>query len=348
MSKIMCDICGTMYPETADCCPICGCSRDAASEFLGEELLTEELPEEPKAKGGKFTTKKKKEIFDFDEVNADAPQEPVEEETNPYEEEEEFEERPNHNVLVVIILTIVIALLLAAAGFIFFRYFLPNTKDKGSAEPVTEAQVEQTTPPTTVNEIPCQMLILSSGTAELTKEGQMFLLHVQATPRDTTDQIIYTSEDESVATVSENGRITAVGEGETTVYITCGKIQTPCTVTVKFEEETVPPTEAETVPETQTQEETVPATEETQAAVKNNVILKLEKEDIRLGVYYSSRLKLACDLEPTDVEWTSEHPHIATVDENGMVKALKEGVTSVTAKYGDQEVKCMIRCVPVN
>ena len=44
------------------------------------------------------------------------------------------------------------------------------------------------------------------------------------------------------------------------------------------------------------------------------------------------------------MEWSSEHPYIATVDENGVVKAIKSGTTSITAKYGDQEVSCIVRC----
>ena len=27
MSKIICDVCGTSYPESANQCPICGCVR---------------------------------------------------------------------------------------------------------------------------------------------------------------------------------------------------------------------------------------------------------------------------------------------------------------------------------
>ena len=29
MSKIICEICGTTYPDTAECCPICGCPKEA-------------------------------------------------------------------------------------------------------------------------------------------------------------------------------------------------------------------------------------------------------------------------------------------------------------------------------
>lgn len=337
MSKIICDICGTTYPDTADNCPICGCSRDAAAEFLGDDFLAEEIIDEPKGKGGRFTSKRKKEIFDFDEVNSELEEEEVIEETNPYEEEETYEEGGGHNVFTVILLTIVIVALLVAAGWIFFWYFLPNLKDE---EPVTttEVQVQETAPPTTELHIPCEMLMLSSGTAELTKEGQNFLLHVQAIPENTTDKIIFTSEDESIATVTEDGRVTAVSEGETVINITCGNIQNPCPVTVKFEEETLPPTEA-----TVAQTEPV-VTAATEPALKTGVTLKLKQTDIRLGVYYEYQLLLDCGLEQNEVEWSSEHPHIATVDENGVVKAVKDGTTSIIVKYGDQEVSCIVRC----
>lgn len=344
MSKIICDICGTTYQDTADCCPICGCTRDAAAALLGDDFLTEEIVEEPKGKGGRFSSKKK-EIFDFDEVNAELDEDDGDREDSydAEEEDEEYEEGPRHNTFVVILLTVLIFALLVASGFLFVRYFLPNL---GSDKDVPETTVPQflvtTAPETTVAGIPCQTMSLTSGkTAELGQEGNYFLLHVKTVPEDTTDPILYASADESIATVSEDGRITAVSEGETVIYITCGNVQLTCDVICRFEEETVPPTTEETVAETEAVEET----EETAApGVRSDVELKLKKNDIMLGVYYEFQLELDCDLEQNEVEWSSEHPHIATVDENGVVKAVKDGTTSITAKYGDQEVQCIVRC----
>ena len=342
MSKIICEICGTTYSESADSCPICGCSRDAAADFLKDDFLTEEF-EDVMNLDMHIPAKKKKEIFDFDEVNAPVSEDPVEEDV-PYEDEEEPEEEQErgHNVFVVILLTVLIVALLAAAGFVFVRYFLPNMKDNEVQIPETTAVIEATVPTvmpeTTELRIPCEMLILSSGTAELTKEGQYFLMHVQAIPEDTTDKIVYTSANESIATVTEDGRITAVSEGETEIIITCGNINNTCPVVVAYEEETLPPTEP-------TVEETVPETTvATEHAVKSDVTLKLKQTDIRLGVYYEYQLLLDCGLEQNEVEWKSEHPHIATVDANGVIKAVKDGTTSIIAKYGDQEVSCIVRC----
>ena len=37
MSKVICDICGTSYQETADSCPICGYTRILGLDELQEE-----------------------------------------------------------------------------------------------------------------------------------------------------------------------------------------------------------------------------------------------------------------------------------------------------------------------
>ena len=50
------------------------------------------------------------------------------------------------------------------------------------------------------------------------------------------------------------------------------------------------------------------------------------------------------NLDPSQVEWSVEHPFIATVDENGFVQAVSYGTTAVIVKYGDQQVQCIVRC----
>lgn len=342
MSKVICDICGTVYQDTAESCPICGYSQISGFDGLKEELLEDETLI-TRNKAGRFAEsnvkKKHKEIFDYDEVNADEDEEPEES----YEEDEDYEESTKSNTVVVVILVIVIMLLLAAAGFIFLRFFLPNIsgRDDTLAQPVMTEPVQTETEETTEPTIPCQSIALTGGMAELEKEGQYWLLNVKVVPEDTTDELTFTSGDESVVTVTADGRITAVGEGETTVYIACGKQQINCPVVVKFVEETEPSTEA--TGETMT-EETVSAETQTQETEIRDVELKLKEYDITLSVGYGYQLELDCDLDPSQVLWGVEHSYIATVDENGFVKAVGYGTTAVIVKYGDQEVQCIIRC----
>lgn len=345
MSKIICDICGTTYPETAECCPICGYAQDSSEDVLSEDLL-----ENGESVLGGSVTYKKKEIFDYDEVNAEPDYDTYEDEEDYDEDEEEEEDAPRPNTLLVILLTILIAGLLIVAGFIFVRYFLMN-KTVEEPAPVQTAAVVQTFPEeTTEPAIPCETLIISSGTvAELNAEGQHFLLHVKPMPENTTDKILYTSADESIATVTEDGRITAVSEGETRIYISCGKISIECPVIIRYVEETVPPTteavvEEPTTPVVEAVDPDQPDTPAVSNELKTGITLKLKKTDIMLGVYYQYTLELDCELEQNEVKWSSEHPHIAKVDENGVVTAVKSGTTAVTATYGDQTVTCMVRC----
>ena len=364
MSKIICEICGTTYQDTASCCPICGCSREDSQNLSAEEMDLEEVQEEVKVPEAAVVPQKKKDIFDYDKGNTpsedeeedDDEDEDDEDDEDYDEEEEEDEARPN--TFVVILLTILIVCLLVAAGFIFVKYFLPNMGDK---EPTATAAATVAQPTeaaeSTEATVPCERIIMDNeAKAELSHYGQQFLLNVKAIPENTTDKIVFTSADESIAVVTEDGKITAIAEGETEIIISCGKNSIPCTVVVKFVAETVP-TEApeETVPAETGAEETAPdavdpdetVPEETtgsDAAVDPNVVLKLKKTDIKLGVYYYFTLELDCELDPTQVQWSSEHPHIAKVDEKGVVTAMQEGTTAITAKYGDQEVTCMVRC----
>lgn len=327
MSKIICEICGTTYPDTAECCPICGCSRDMAAEFAKEDISYEDAPS--------YAAPRKKEIFDFDQVNAREPARNREENLYTYEDDEE-EPAParQHNTFLVILLTVLIVVLLALTGFLFVKFFLPNLprETEPATVPVVTTPAPTTMPvETTELRIPCQSLALSSGNAELSHEGMQFLLNVLVTPADTTDVCTYVSEDETVATVDGTGRITAVAEGETVVTVLCGDQKITCPVICKFVDDN-----GETTSET-TQETAV-------ETVDASITLKLKKSDIMLPVFTYFTLELDCQLEQTDVQWTSAQPYVAAVDEKGVVTAIKAGTTEVTAKYGDQEVKCIVRC----
>ena len=335
MSKVICEICGTTYQDTAECCPICGCPRDMSGNVSDDDFVMDQMP--ALNKGGRYSSgKKKKEIFDFDEQSDDFP-EPENEpySSDPEDDEDNYDEQPReHNTAVVVILTALIVILLAGTAFLFFRYLLPNLHGVKDTAPTVQTEAATTEP-----RIPCQDLSLPGGAAELTQPGYYFLLNVVVIPENTTDELVFTSGDESIATVDANGRITAVSEGKTVIYITCGDKQLTCPVTCQFEAETEPSTEATVAAQTEATVQTEPV------ETKPQVELKLDRTDMRLQVGYSTQLKLVdCgDLKPEDVEWSVEHAYIAKV-ENGYVTALQSGTTEITAKYGDQTVKCIVRC----
>lgn len=356
MSKIICGICGTQYSDSQESCPICGTSRDYRAVNTEDELFEMSMEEESPA------PERKKRIFNYDEVN---PQEEPEEEEEFEEEyyEESEEEEPEHNTAVVVILVIVIALLLMAVGFLFFRFLLPNMVEQDEPAPIvttapleTEAPVtepEETTEPT----IPCTDLSIPGGKVELGQKGQYWLMNVQVFPQNTTDTVTFSSEDESVATVDEDGRVTAVAEGKTVIHIVCGNVKLKCSVTVDFskdnqptEEESVPTlsvegTEEATEPEKETEEEaTEGTTEETKAEAPSDAVLKLKKTDITMSVRYSSyQMELDCDIPMEDIDWMTMDSSKAIVID-GLITATGPGTTTIKAMYKGQVAECIVRC----
>ena len=136
MGKIICDICGTSYPDTAQQCPICGCTREAAAQMLGEDFLQDEAENANLDRIAGTSSRKRKEIFDYDEVNADED-DYDDDDDNSFAEGDEYEETEKNdrpNTFAVIILTVLIAALLLAAGVLFFRYILPNMNQKKSGK----------------------------------------------------------------------------------------------------------------------------------------------------------------------------------------------------------------------
>lgn len=400
MSKIICEICGTQYADTADCCPICGWKKSQKQEdafapavdavvsdefdlgFLDAEIKEDEpveitddgidiqlFPQEKKAAPVEppKVKKPKKEAFDFDAVNADKPAKPAKPAKRvpkpvpvvekPREDDEEDEEESRSNPFLVILLVLLIVALLATSGFIFWKYYL-NGRDSGNFDDSSYVETEDTTEPetedTTVPTVPCTGLSLVSGIDTLTAEGQFWLLHVKASPEDTTDIITYSSADSSIATVTEEGRVTALKEGETKIIIVCGDQMIEAPVVVRFEEEetTVPEeTEAETVEDneessaTEATEAEEEEEEEDDREIDPNVVLKLKKTDLTFGIrgVYTT-LILDCDLEPSDVTFTSRNTNVATVNAKGEVTAAGPGLTVITVTYGKQSVECIIRC----
>ena len=379
MEKVICDICGTEYPQTEEVCPLCGCSRDMTAEMLEEEEdflrdspmnaavwqkeettpevgISEEEPEEEIILAAASFAEE--ETFDFgDFENEDEAEEENDDEDDDDEDDDDEddddddEESGRGRTGVVILLTIVIILLLTVCGFLFVRYLLPNMGDDTEETTLptqTQAVVETTTEPG----IPCEQLILMSGAAvDLTREGEYRLVNVIAMPEDTTDKLEYYSADETIATVNSEGRITAISEGETVITVICGFQKVQCRVYVHYEEPTEAPTEeiripTLEVPETQSPDAETEQTEAAEAATQpaglKDVTLKLGRTDISMGVGYEFTIPLECDLSYEEIEWSTGNAAVATI-ENGVIKTHSRGTTQLFAKYGDQVVTGWIR-----
>lgn len=80
------------------------------------------------------------------------------------------------------------------------------------------------------DDIPCTGIALSQNTISFTKLGSVTLT-ATLTPANTTDTVVWSSSDNSVATVV-GGVVTAVGLGTATITATCGSQSATCSVSV--------------------------------------------------------------------------------------------------------------------
>ena len=85
----------------------------------------------------------------------------------------------------------------------------------------------------TYNVIHAESIALSTPTIEAGRIGQTYALRYTLTPADAEDPVLWTSSNQSVATVSENGVVTIVGCGACTITATAGEASDVCAVTVE-------------------------------------------------------------------------------------------------------------------
>ena len=144
--------------------------------------------------------------------------------------------------------------------------------------------------------------------------GKTDTLTVTATPEAALagKTVTWSSTDNSVVNVDQEGNIEATGVGTATITASCEEFSDSVTITVN-----------------------APLT----GITLNTQETSIKKGDTAdLDVIYTPE-------DTTDdktVTWTSSDDEIATVDENGVVTALKDGETTITATVGSHTAECLV------
>ena len=330
MSKVICEICGTAYPDTENECPVCGFEKTETAEILEEEGTAAANPGH--VKGGRFSKSNVNKKNSDSNRKAEAPA-----------KRKRKKKRGNSDRGLIIAIIVLLLAIIATAGYIYIKYFAPEWAAGEDTKPVetTTKPTIQTLPPQTQGstetaDLSCTGLTLYEESVRLNEIGGRWLLNVVPTPANTTDTITYTSGDETVATVSADGEITAVANGETVITITCGEVTVECKVICQLPDETeADETEPdETDPDTTEPEETEP---------KDAGDFKLKKDDITFDAKGQTYQLYDGDLDVSDIVWTVGNTAVATV-KDGVVKAVGAGMTTVYAEYNGVKVSCIVRC----
>lgn len=302
MSKLICDICGTSYPDTATQCPICGCVRPAQSAAVSDSAR--ESQGYTYVKGGRFSKANvKKRNSSAARASSGAAGKSAR------------SKQPESNKILVLVIVFVLLFLLVASMI----GFIAVTKLGGNAGNGNADQTE-------FADIPCTGITLSKSEISFGAIGEEFVLKSVHSPTNTTDIIVFSSSDETVVTVSQDGKVECVGAGEAVIYVYCGEKKDECLVKCILEEETEPPTEENTEPV---------------------VSVSLTRENITDANFpgYSWDLYEPCDIPAEQLKWVSDDPAVAKVSSKGVMTAVAEGSTVIRVFYNDVEVAtCSVTC----
>lgn len=340
MNKVICDICGTDYPETASQCPICGCTQRSA----GSTVADGEKPAYTYVKGGRFSKSNVRKRLKGAQVPVtpkSAPKnspEPKKPEKEPKAQPVEDEEEQGSSVVLIVIVILLLLAIIAVAGYIAVKYFdfsfFSDSKQPTTVQttqpttPTTEPTTEPTLP--TVLEIPCTDIVVSNNDLTIGELSGTAKLEYALEPADTTDTVIFTSSDESIVTVDENGNITAMGKGEAYISIECGnatkrKIKVIC----DFEE---------------------PIDPSKHYILKTNGYVSRWSTEVKADVSMNvgDTLKLTLEDENgviQDVDWIISNEECVSMENNTvtcLAKTPNAGIT-ISVTIGEQEYVCVIR-----
>ncbi|MBP7179682.1 MAG: Ig-like domain-containing protein [Dysgonomonadaceae bacterium] len=156
-----------------------------------------------------------------------------------------------------------------------------------------------------VNPVEAETIVLNTTNQEL-KIGDEFQLTATIEPENTTDKsITWESNDDKIATVTEEGLVKAVGVGKAIITVTSGNVSVTCNIEV----------------------EPIQVTG-----------ISLSHEDIEIEI--TDEFELQATISPEDatnkkIIWSSSDEKIAKVSENGLITGLGEGKTIITAKSED-------------
>ena len=165
--------------------------------------------------------------------------------------------------------------------------------------------------------IPAKGIRLDRASAALYEGGSIRLV-ATLTPSDSTDTVTWKSSDTGIATVDQDGNVRAVSKGTATITASSGGgyLVASCMVTVS-------------------------------QADRHVAGIALDKSSLSMDV--GGKAVLTATLQPSDaslreVDWTSDNSGVATVDQNGNVRAVSPGKATITAISvdGGHKAVCLV------
>ena len=171
---------------------------------------------------------------------------------------------------------------------------------------------------------------LSSEDFTLFTPGEETTLRVKNAPAGAT--ITYTSSNPSIASVTANGVVTAVGDGTATITVMVNDLKLTCVARCNLGVST------ENNEEDNTAEVSGPLHLFNPYGNASDVML------FSVGETFSLTLRDSANTAVSGVSWSTSDAAVCTVDAGGTVSASGSGTATVTASYNGQTYSCIVRC----
>ena len=307
MSKLLCDVCGTAYPDTAAQCPICGyaateasrISADGADDSGAEKGYTY-------IKGGRFSKANVRKHGGA--VSANVVR----------DTKKKHDEKPVNNKGLLITALLLLVAIVIVVLYITVRFLLPARQTDNADVQKVEQSVTEAVDDTNddkADEPGVQMAsAFAKSEVKFTEAGQTEDLLIDPIPDDFRLYAVEsTNEDVVVATLSGNAvTIQAVGAGDAKVKLLYnGNVVSECSVICDIEKKL-----------------------EIEGKIQLTSIGTPKK--ILLSDFTASEL--------AQIEWSVDKDKIVTISEDGVVAAVTEGTVTITAKYKGQSATCVVEC----
>ncbi len=166
----------------------------------------------------------------------------------------------------------------------------------------------------TAPEVPVTGVTLDTNEVSVDENKTVTLKATISPDNSTIRTVTWTSSDEGVATVDENGVVTGVSEGSATITASAGGKSASCVVTVN----------AAVIPVT-----SITLNRDTATVAEDGTVT------------LTATVSPGNATNPT-VTWTSSDESVATVDANGVVTGVSEGTATITASAGDKSASCVV------
>ncbi len=188
----------------------------------------------------------------------------------------------------------------------------------------TESPIPAATPAPTVK---VTSIVLTRQDFTLTKIGETWVLGATVSPSNASQVVNWSSADPKIAKVGSDGRVTAVGAGTTTITAEAGGVKASCMVRVVG---------SGTVSDSNSGGSGGSGTSSG---------LTLNRTDITLDATSKETFALKVSGTSSKPEFSGGSSSVATIDSDGVIRAIAPGTVSVYATVGGTKLECIVRVV---